>query len=51
MVIRKSTLGHMNILLQAVKWPQLSTQAHKEMRAKNFPFLYEDGPRTVMGAK
>ena len=25
--------------------------AHKEMRAKNFPFPYEDGPRAVMGVK
>ena len=24
---------------------------HKEMRAKNFPFPYEDCPRAVMGAK
>ena len=24
---------------------------HKEMRAKNFPFPFEDGTRTVMGVK
>ena len=26
-------------------------QTHRAMRARNFPFLYEDGPRTVMGVK
>jgi hypothetical protein len=25
--------------------------AHRDIRAKNFPFLYEDGPRAVMGVK
>ena len=29
----------------------VSPPAHRTMRAKNFPFLYEDGPRTVMGVK
>jgi hypothetical protein len=24
---------------------------HKEIRAKDFPFLYEDGPKVVMGVK
>ena len=28
-----------------------SDWAHKEMRAKNFPFSYEDGPRAVMDVK
>ena len=27
------------------------SDAHRAMWAKNFPFLYEDGPRTVMGVK
>ena len=25
--------------------------ANRDIRAKNFPFLYEDGPRAVMGVK
>ena len=25
--------------------------AHRDIRTKNFPFLYEDGPRAVMGVK
>ena len=28
-----------------------SVNAHRAMRAKNFPFLYEDGLRAVMGVK
>ena len=30
---------------------KVSVQGHRAMWAKNFPFLYEDGPRTVMGVK
>ena len=26
-------------------------EAHRDIRAKIFPFLYEDGPRAVMGVK
>ena len=28
-----------------------SLRAHKEMRDKKFSFLYEDGPRAVIGVK
>ena len=27
----------------------LKASAHRDTRAKNFPFLYRDGNRTVMG--
>ena len=32
-------------------WYQARTISHKEMRAINFPFPYEDSPRGVMGVK
>ena len=42
--------------LTVSKWvlinrPKIPQMPHRAMRAKNFPFLYEDGPRAVMGVK
>jgi hypothetical protein len=31
--------------------PNIKDHTHKEMKAKNFPFLYEDGLRAIVGAK